>query len=222
VNDVLAVQDHARTLWPGVPVILLGHSMGSFVAQQFIAEHGAALIGAVLSGSNGAPSPLARMGVQVARLERLRLGPRGRSALLTRLGFGGMNKGIASPRTAFDWLSRDAAEVDRYLTDPLCGFPVATQFWIDLLRALDAVAAPPLVARVPKGLPLYLVAGEADPVGDFGRGVRRLATAYAAAGLTRVTTRLYPGARHEVFNEINRAEVTAGLVAWCETVAPPR
>ena len=196
--------------------------MGSFVAQQFIAEQGGSLLGAVLTGSNGPPSALAKAGVWLAKLERWRIGPRGRSALLTKLGFGRMNERIAAPRCDFDWLSRDNAIVEAYLADPLCGFPVATQFWIDLLEALDVIAGPAVIAGVPKALPVCLLSGDADPVGEFGQGVRRLAAAYAAAGLTRVTLRLYPGARHEVLNETNRAEVVADLLAWCDTVAPPR
>lgn len=222
VDDVKTVQAYGRTLWPDTPVILLGHSMGSFVAQQFIAEQGRSLIGAALSGSSGRPSALAKAGVWLAKLERWRIGPRGRSALLTKLGFGRMNGEIVAPRSDFDWLSRDRAIVDAYVADPLCGFPVATQFWIDLLEALDAIAGPAVIAGVPKALPVCLLSGEADPVGEFGQGVRRLAAAYSAAGLTRVTLRLYPGARHEVFNETNRAEVVADLLAWCDTVAPPR
>jgi alpha-beta hydrolase superfamily lysophospholipase len=204
---------------PNAPIILLAHSMGSFLAQHLIGLHGDALAGVVLSGSSGKPSALAVAGRLIARLERLRLGRRGHSALLQRLSFDGFNKQFAPARTPFDWLSRDAAEVDKYIADPLCGFPAAIQLWIDLLDGLGAATSAAHQARIPKHLPIYIIAGGRDPVGGNTRGVAQLLAAYREAGLDRVAHRFYAGARHELFNETNRDEVTRDLIAWLEGLA---
>ncbi len=116
---------------PGAPILFFGHSMGSFMAQSFIADHGEALAGAILSGSNGRPPAIAAVAPFVARFERWRLGPRGKSALLKQMMFGEFNKPFRPARTEFDWLSRDGAQVDAYVADPLCGFDFTTQLVID-------------------------------------------------------------------------------------------
>jgi len=222
VADAHTVNREIARRHPGLPVIVVGHSMGSFVLQQLLFEHPADMVAAALSGSNGKPPAIAAAGKLVARLERARLGRRSPSALLTRLSFGGYNKPFAPARTEFDWLSRDPAEVDAYLADPLCGFEVSTQTWVDLLDALGRIANPANVAKVPKDMPLYLFAGDRDPVGEHGKGMTRLRDAYARAGITDVRLTLYPGGRHEMLNETNREEVMAGLVAWCDEIVAAR
>jgi alpha-beta hydrolase superfamily lysophospholipase len=214
VEDLWCVNRRIAEQHPGTPIVLLGHSMGSFMAQNFIAEHGDALAGVVLSGSNGKPPAVAVLGKIVAWLERLRLGRRGRSVLLDRLGFGAFNKPFEPARTRFDWLSRDPVEVDKYIADPLCGGSSTTQLWIDLLGGLSRIARPALQARIPKALPIHLIAGGRDPVTGNTKGLEQLIGAYRVAGLMRVSHRFYPGARHELFNETNRGEVTADLINW--------
>jgi alpha-beta hydrolase superfamily lysophospholipase len=219
VADLGEVQAAARATWPGVPVLLFAHSMGSFIAQDFIAGGGGPLAGVVLSGSNGTAPPA--VGRLFARIERLRLGPRGRSQILHGQAFGAFNKAIANPRTQFDWLSRDPAEVDAYAADPLCGFVATTQFWIDLLDALPRLATDRHKAGVPKALPILSVAGDADPVSRGGQGLVPLIEGYRRAGLQRVQHRLYAGARHELLNETNRDEVTADILRWLATCLTP-
>jgi len=214
VEDLWRINRRIAAEHPGTPIVLLGHSMGSFLAQNFIAERGDALAGAVLSGSSGKPPALAILGKAIARLERLRSGRRGRSALLDRLGFGAFNKPFEPARTRFDWLSRDPREVDKYIADPLCGGAATNQLWIDLLGGLSLIARPALQARIPKALPIHLIAGGRDPVTGNTKGLEQLIGAYRAAGLTRVTHRFYAGARHELFNETNRDEVTSDLINW--------
>lgn len=218
IDDLWRLNRHVAAAHPGLPIGLLGHSMGSFMVQHFIAEHGEVLAGAVLSGSDGKPPLLAAAGRLVARVERWRLGARGRSALIHAFSFGAFNKPFAPARTPMDWLSRDEAEVDKYLADPLCGFRATVQLWIDLLDALAAIAKPEGQISIPKHLPIYVIAGTDDPVNAKTKGLERLLAAYRAAGLTRVTHRFYPGARHELFNEVNRDEVTRDLVAWLDGV----
>lgn len=214
VRDLAQLIGREKEEHPGLPVVLFGHSMGATLAQAYLIEHGASLQGAVLSGPTGAPYALVNAGRLLARAERRRLGERGRSALLQAMSFDGFNKAFAPTRTACDWLSRDVAEVDRYLADPRCGFPVTTSLWIDLLDALVEIARPERQARIPKDLPVYVFAGSRDPAGGPLRGVHRLVEAYRTAGLRRVAHRIYPGGRHEMLNEINREEVTRDLLAW--------
>jgi alpha-beta hydrolase superfamily lysophospholipase len=218
IDDLELVRQRIAGEHPDVPLLLVGHSMGSFLAQHLVSEHGAAFAGLVLSGTGGKPSALAAAGRLIARLERLRLGPRGRSTLLQAFSFGAFNKQFAPARTPFDWLSRDAAEVDKYIADPLCGFAASVQLWIDLLDALGDVTSAARQARIPKGLPIYVIAGSNDPVGGNSKSVRELLDAYRAAGLERMTYRFYEGARHELFNETNRDEVTRDLIQWLEAI----
>lgn len=218
VDDLWLLNRRIAADHPGLPIVLLGHSMGSFLAQHFIIEHGNALAGAVLSATSGKPAPLAAAGRLIARVERLRLGPRGRSALLMAFSFGAFNKAFAPARTKYDWLSRDAAEVDKYVADPLCGFSATVQLWIDMLDALAVIARPARQARIPKRLPIYVISGTRDSVGAGTKGPEQLLAAYRAAGLERVSHRFYPDARHELFNEINRDEVTRDLIAWLDGI----
>lgn len=202
---------------PGLPIVLLGHSMGSFMAQDFVADHSEAIAALVLSGSNGPPPAVAGIGRMLARIERLRQGARGKSPLLQAMMFGEFNKRFKPARTEFDWLSRDQAEVDAYIADPLCGFEFTNQLAIDLLDSLGGLLKPERLARIRKDLPIYIFSGSDDPV---GANLPALADAYRNSGLARVEMRLYPGARHETLNEINRDEVVDDLVRWSEAALP--
>jgi alpha-beta hydrolase superfamily lysophospholipase len=207
----------------GLPLVLFGHSLGSFVAQQVIARRSEVLAAAVLSGANGARNPLAAAGRLIARAERWRHGARSTSPLINQLAFGNFNRKFAPARTAFDWLSRDEAEVDKYVNDPLCGFDCTTQLWVDFLDGIADTLSPRHKQRVRRGLPVYLIAGSRDPACANGRGALALADSYRAAGLTDVTCRVYPDARHELLNEVNRDEVMHDLAAWLESaIAAPQ
>ncbi|WP_437999608.1 alpha/beta hydrolase [Sorangium sp. So ce185] len=216
VRDLAALIAREQAEHPGLPVVLFGHSMGSSLVQEYLIERGGSIQGAVLSGSSGKPSPLVDAGRLVARAERRRLGERGKSQLLQSMSFDSFNKLFAPARTPFDWLSRDRAEVDGYIADPRCGFPATVSLWIDLLDALVDIARPERQARIPKDLPVYVFSGSRDPVGGPLRGVTQMIEAYRAAGLRRVTQRIYPGGRHEMLNEINREEVVRDLLAWLD------
>lgn len=213
-RDLEALIASERAAHPRAPMVLFGHSMGSFLVQDLLPDLGSSLRGAVLSGSAGKPDALASAGRLVARAERLRLGDRGRSRLLHALSFGAYNDAFAPARTPFDWLSRDPAQVDAYVRDPYCGFACTTSLWVELLDALAAIASPARQARIPADLPIYVFAGTDDPVGKRTKSLDQLVGAYRAAGLCRVEKRYYPGGRHEMLNETNRDEVIADLLAW--------
>ncbi|NHA69935.1 alpha/beta hydrolase [Phycicoccus flavus] len=220
VGDLRQVSDFARSEHPGLPVFLLGHSMGSFLARAFVIGGSETLTGLVLSGSAGDPGVLGRVGAGIAATEARLRGRRHVSPLMDRLTFGQYNAAFKPNRTDFDWLSRDDAEVDAYVADPLCGNTFTSGFFSDLLGGLLAINDPAQVAGVRKTLPVLLVAGDQDPVGDGGKGPRTVARQYREAGLTDVTCTLYPGARHEIFNETNRDEVTADVVRWLDAHLP--
>lgn len=218
VDDLWQLNRHIAATHPGLPIVLLGHSMGSTLAEQFMGDHGDALAGVVLSGANGKPAFMAKVGRAIVRAERARLGPRGKSKLVQALTFDAFNKNFAPARTPFDWLSRDPAEVDKYVADPLCGFPATLQLWIDLLEGWAAVSRAEHRKRVPKALPLYLISGERDPVSGNTRQLGPWIAEYRTTGLVTLAYKFYPEARHELFNETNRDEVTADLIRWLDQI----
>jgi alpha-beta hydrolase superfamily lysophospholipase len=215
VGDLWTLNRQIAAEQPGKPILFLGHSLGSFLGRGFIAEHSDALASAALSGSNGKPPAIATLGRLIARAERLRLGKRGKSRIIFQMWFGDFNKPFKPARTAFDWLSRDEKEVDAFVGDPLCGFPFTTQLAIDVLDALPRVTSPESLAAIRKDFPIYVFSGERDPV---GANIQGLIADLKAAGFTKLTTRIYPGARHETLNETNRDEVTRDLIAWLDGV----
>ena len=215
IEDALAVNEAARALADRRPLLLFGHSMGSYVAQSQVMRAPGSADALLLSGSTWPK----RIEVRVARLvasvgARLR-GPRTPARLLDSMSFGAFNKGFAPNRTPFDWLSRDPSEVDRYVADPLCGAPASHAFWRDLLGALLEISDAQGLARVPVGLPILITGGAQDPVGG-ARRLALLADAYRASGKTDVTLTLYPEGRHEMLNETNRDEFVADLLDWIE------
>lgn len=216
VGDLWTLNRRIAADLPGKKIFLLGHSMGSFMSQRFISEHSDAIAGCILSGSNGAPPAIAAAGRLIARIERLRLGARGQSGLLQQLMFGDFNKRFKPARTDFDWLSRDPAEVDKYVADPLCGFAFSTQLAIDLLDALGDLTSPATIARIRKDLPVYIFSGSRDPV---GANINGLIDAYRRGGLTKIAVNIYPDGRHEMLNETNRQQVTSDLVGWLDAQA---
>lgn len=215
VGDLASLNQHIGQQQPGLPIILLGHSMGSYIAQAYLLHHSASLHGAILSGSNFQPVALYRAARVIARIERLRQGLRGRSALIEFLSFGSFNKAFKPNRTAFDWLSRDPDEVDKYINDPLCGFRCTNQLWIDLLGGLQQISKASNLAQIDPGLPILVMGGECDPVSE-GKRLTSLADALRDAGCQHLQLTVYPQARHEVFNETNRDAVTADVLAWLD------
>ena len=220
VNDVIEILQKLKIDKPNTPLILLGHSLGSFVAQQIIYERPRLADAAVFSGSNGKPPKMATAGRGIARAEKLRLGKRGKSQVINSMTFGKFNQSFPDAETPFDWLSRDPVEVKLYFNDSLCGFLCSTQLWIDFLDGINEISKPSHKARIPKELPLYIFAGDKDPSCDNGRGATNLANEYREAGLKNVTSKIYPDGRHEMLNETNRNEVISDLVNWLnKTVA---
>jgi alpha-beta hydrolase superfamily lysophospholipase len=199
---------------PLAPVFLLGHSMGSFLAQGYLAHWGSELKGAILSGAAGPADLLTAIGQAIAYLEMLRVGKTGRSSLINFLSFGSFNKQFKPERTAFDWLSRDNAEVDKYIADPFCGGVFPASFFYELLKFWRHIHRAEELSKIPRDLPLYIFSGEKDPVGGNSRGVRQLINRYKQLGIKDLSFKFYEGGRHEMLNEINREEVMMDIIKW--------
>jgi alpha-beta hydrolase superfamily lysophospholipase len=196
VADMLTLTRLARTREGGLPVIVLGHSMGSFAAQHYVLDNSAAIAGLVLSGS--------------AAVDKLSIDP-SQDADLTAF-----NRAFEPARTQHDWLSRDPAQVDTYEADPLCGFGINKQAMATMIASAIRLIDPAALAQIRKDLPIYIFAGEKDPINHDLEWVKPLAERYRAAGIANVSEKYYAGGRHEMLNETNRDEVERDLVSWIQ------
>lgn len=221
VDDQLQLIEHIGGDHP-LPLIILGHSMGSFLAmhtcQRYADKLSSGLKGLVLSGSNYAPPWFCSTASQIARIERARLGGSSVSKLLETMSFGAFNNAFKPVRTEKDWISSDPETVDLYLADPHCGGAISTQSWYDFLRGLADLSAPAAMARIKSDLPIYVFSGALDPVGGAGKGVKKLEAILKSAGVQQVSCRLYDGGHHEMLNETNKTEVYEDLLSWLDSL----
>ena len=215
LEDLHAVTTLTKQLYPGVPYFLLGHSMGSFYARQYLCEWGDKLDGAIIMGTGYQPKALVQLARTICRVLAVFHGWHYRSKLVARLSFLGYNKGLEG-RTAHDWLNRDPVEVDRYRADERCTFIFTLNAYYSMFSGILRLYDPALLARVPKDLPLLFLAGDADPVGEQGAGVKRAVKSLLDAGVKNIEVKLYPSARHELLVELNREEVFADIGDWLE------
>jgi len=219
VSDQAEIITHLQQQWPQ-PLIMLGHSMGSFLAtrvvQRYANKFTNQLQGLVLSGSNYSPPWLFRIASVIASFERWRQGPLDQSKLLDQLSFGSFNNNFKPVRTPKDWISSDPAVVDAYIADPLAGHGISNQFWFDFLNGLAEMSEPDSMAQINNELPIYLFAGDKDPVGKQGKGVIALQKALQRAGSKQVECHLYPNGRHEMINELNKEQVIEDLLVWLQ------
>ena len=215
LDDLHRMTRLAKQRWPGVPYFLLGHSMGSFYARQYLCEWGGELEGAIILGTGFQPKALVRLAKGVCRVQAALFGWQHRSKLVERLSFAGYNNGLEG-RTTHDWLNRDAAEVDKYLADERCTFTFTVNAYYSMFSGILRLHDPAFVAQMPKDLPLLFLAGDADPVGERGKGVERAVQSLRDAGVQNIEVKFYPGARHELLVETNRREVFADIAGWIE------
>ncbi|MEX2626388.1 MAG: alpha/beta hydrolase [Ilumatobacteraceae bacterium] len=198
VADLRHVGEHARAEHPDLPLVVIGHSMGSFALQRFLLDHSGEIDGAVLTGSTA-------FDVIAAGIDPTQ-----------EVDLSAFNAPFEPARTEYDWLSRDPDEVDAYVADPACGFGLDPAATASMLEGMEGTADPDRLRAIRSDLPILIASGEADPLAGEGQLVTTLADRYREAGLESVSVRLYSGARHEVFNETNRDEVTADVVAWID------
>ncbi len=218
VEDAHTLTKLVQIDYPGVPYILFGHSMGSFIARLCLSAYGADYSGAIICGS-GDGNPLAPLGIKIADWYIRHKGPLYRSETLKKLSTGAFNKRFAVEKDDNSWLSRDIVARSQYKDHPKFNFTFTACGYRDLFQLNLKSNEEDWYQSLPKHLPLLLVSGENDPVGDFGKGIRRVYLRLLKAGLDDVTLKLYPGARHEILNEINRKEVYGDILSFCERVS---
>ena len=215
LDDLHAMTVLTKQLYPGVPYFLLGHSMGSFYARQYLCEWGSELDGAIILGTGFQPKALVAFARTVCRVLAVFFGWQHRSRLVAELSFLGYNKGLEG-RTTHDWLNRDQAEVDKYLAEERCTFTFTLNAYYSMFSGILRLHDPAFLARMPKDLPLLFLSGDADPVGEQGKGVRRAIQSLKDAGVQNIESIFYPGARHELLVETNKLEVFSDIAAWLD------
>lgn len=212
VRDVRGVQLKIKETYPQLPYFLLGHSMGSFVVRTFLIDYPGAVDGCILSGTGQEST----FNVVAGKLLTGLSDPHKVNKLFYDLSLGAYNRKFAPTRTTVDWISRDEKVVDAYLADPLRNFQTTAGMNHAMMAGLRYVARKKNLARMNKDTPIYFFAGDADPVGAMGKGVRKVAGWFREAGVKDVTVKLYPGGRHEMLNETNREEVFQDTMAWID------
>lgn len=216
LSDMRELQRITQERYPGLPYFLLGHSMGSFLARQYLCLYGTYLDGAIVCGTAWHSGLEAKAGMALCRMIAAFKGWKYRSRLVNRIAIGSFNKKIHPSRTPLDWLSRDEAVVDQYRGDPRTQFVFTLNAYEQMFVGLNYLSSPKNLAKMPKDLPVLFAAGESDPVGDYGLGVKKAAVSFRGAGMKHVTCRLYPNDRHEILNELNRKEVYQDIWEWLE------
>lgn len=216
VRDLHTLSLKVRKDYMNVPYILLGHSMGSFMARRYAMTYGAELDGAIFVGTGNQPSWLVKFGKNLVSFLSIFYGERYRSKLVEKMMFGSYNKRFAPVKTQYDWLSRNEENVEKYKNDKACTFLFTLNGYKTLFSTLLFIEKKMNILKLPAKLPVLLLAGEDDPVGDYGKAVRQVYMIYKQRGIKDLSIKLYPKDRHEVLNEIDRKEVFAYLYQWID------
>lgn len=213
VEDSCQLLQDTRKEFPDLPYVLFGHSMGSFMTRTILEKYpDCGISAAVICGTGWQPKAVLNTGIGVCRLVCRQQGEKQPSKILEKLVFSNYSKKVEHPRTSYDWLTRDSGVVDRYLSDPLCGFTPTGGLMRELLTGIRYEQEH--LSAMKKALPVLFIAGGDDPVGNYGKGVLQSAEAFRKAGMQDVSCKIYPLGRHEILNEINREEVYQDISSW--------
>lgn len=217
VSDMHTLRQRTMKKYPDVPYFMLGHSMGSIMLRQYIQMYGNGLAGAMIIGVVAEqPAVMLHIARYLCRVIAMFRGWHYRSKLVDRLVTGSFNKKFRPARTRADWVTSDTEKLDAYVADPLCSFLFTVNAYYHMLGGMLRMQKKESVFMIPKTLPILFAAGMEDPVGGYGKGVRKVYEKYKAAGIKDVSLRLYAGDRHELLNEIDREQVKKDLYEWME------
>ena len=211
-EEVLRLVMHEN--YPELPIIVFGHSMGSFMARTLLIRYPDAFNAAIISGPGNQGSALVNGGLFMGNLVTGLKGAHHYSKFLNNLAFGSYNKIYENPKTEYDWLSRDEANVQKYIDDPLCGFIPTCSLFRDMMTGVKFITNKKNLIAMNKDMPVYFMSGDMDPVGECGKGVQKAYNNFLEAGMKDVSIKLYPGGRHEMLNEINKDEVYSDILTW--------
>jgi len=215
VEDLFEISQSIRSDYANVPLFLMGHSMGSFLARRYIQKYSDLIHGVILSGTGGNPGLAGKIGKYIAKRQMKRFGSKTPSDTLNKLIFGSYNKGFES-NTGFEWLTRDQVEVHKYMNDPYCGFVCTSGFFYDLMNGLEVIHLDSEIQRIRKDLPMLIFSGDQDPVGAKTKGLVKTIQQYKNNGITNIDYTFYPEGRHEMLNELNRDEVYKDVLNWIQ------
>ncbi len=211
-EEVLRLAMHEN--YPELPIIVFGHSMGSFMTRTLLIRYPDAFNAAIISGTGNQGAALVNGGLFMGNLVTGLKGAHHYSKFLNNLAFGSYNKIYENPKTEYDWLSRDEANVQKYIDDPLCGFIPSCSLFRDMMTGVKFITNKKNLTAMNKDMPVYFMSGDMDPVGECGKGVQKAYNNFLEAGMKDVSIKLYPGGRHEMLNEINKDEVYGDILAW--------
>ena len=214
IDDLKALTDIAKSEYPNLPFFMLGHGMGSLIARKYTAKYGYLLDGVIYSGTSG-ENPALGVGILLANTMIKQNGPMHRSEVLDTIAFGSYNR-KTQKRTECDWATRDEAEVDKFIADELCGYKYTVSGMKVLFTTLKQVTTRRWYNTIPLSMPIFLISGSKDPVGDYGKGVKEVYKNLKKTGHKNVSMKLYEEARHEILNEINRDEVYKDIIEWLD------
>lgn len=219
IDDVCTLLRITKEEFPDIPYILFGHSMGSFMARTILVKYPDLPInGCVICGTGWQQGAVLGAGLLLARAICLFSDPSESSALLQNLAFGSYNKRISQIRTPYDWLTRDHAVVDAYVEDSMCGFTASAGLMRDMFSGISYIQKQSNLIRMKKDLPVMFIAGDADPVGNYGKGVLKTVKAFKSVGMQCVVDKIYPDGRHEILNELNKHEVYEDVSLWIGSI----
>lgn len=216
--DMYQLTQITKEKYPEVPYFLLGHSMGSFYTRQYLCTFGNELQGAIIMGTGCQPLALIQTGRLLTKMISLFKGWNYRSDFINNMAFGSYNKHFQPARTTKDWLTKDTAIVDKYVADECCNFIFTLNAYYNMFTGISRLYNKKLLSNMPKELPVFFVAGEDDPVGDYGKGVRKAVTMFQEIGMKHVSLKLYPTDRHEILNETDRGQVYEDLYSWLNSL----
>lgn len=214
VEDMYHLTRILKKHYPNKPYILLGHSMGSFMARRYAMTYGKGLNGLILVGTGNQARGSVLFGLGLVRLIGIFLGEKYRSKKVYKIVFGAYQKGCSSARTEYDWLSRNEGNVDRYRKDPACTFLFTLNGYRALFSTINYIEKKKNIKKIPVNLPVLFVSGEEDPVGNYSKAVKEAYRIYKDSGIKDVEIKLYPKDRHEVLNEVDRYEVYKNIGDW--------
>lgn len=214
VRDEHRLKKMMQEQYTGVPYLILGHSMGSFITRSYLMKYGTGIDGAMIVGTGMHTKLGLRTGLFILGIQKMVLGAEHVSKLMNKISFGTYNERIELPKTSVDWLSRNEDNVQKYVKDPMCGFVFTVNGFQTLFRLIYSLHDQDNLDKMPKNLPVFFLAGEDDPVGNYGKSVEQVYRSFTEIGMENVQIKLYPKDRHELLNEVDKEDVYGDVYRW--------